>query len=168
MPNHRHATLVLSSAIGCLLSVAVRAESFTGRVVGVSDGDTIKVMREGRAVRVRLAGVDCPEKRQAFGKRAKRYASDLAYDKRVEVEIRDTDRWGRIVGEVILPDGSSLNQELVRAGLAWWYRKYAPKDFELRRLEQVARVFGRGLWADPDPVPPWEFRRKKRKPGASR
>jgi len=105
-----------------------QTDTFTGKVVGMSDGDTIKVMREGRAVKVRLHGIDCPEKKQAFGTRAKRFTSEMAFGMEVEVRVQTTDRYGRIVGEVILPDGISLNKQLVSIGLAWWYRKYAPND----------------------------------------
>jgi len=78
------------------------------------------------------------------------------------VQVRDIDRYGRTVGEVVLPDGRSLNRELVRAGLAWWYQHYAPHDQDLERLEQQARAARRDLWADKDPVAPWEWRRAQR------
>lgn len=139
------------------------ASSFTGNVVGVSDGDTITVMRDGRGEKVRLHGVDSPEKSQAYGQRAKQFTSSLVFGKTVTVEIQDRDRYGRTVGTVVLPDGRSLNMELVRAGLAWWYRKYAPRASQLRALEAEAREAKRGLWADPSPVPPWSYRRHRPK-----
>jgi len=89
-----------------LLSIplfSLAADTFTGKVVGVSDGDTIKVMRQGRAVKVRLHGIDCPEKRQPFGTRAKQYTSHMAFGNEVTVQVKTTDRYGRTVGEVILP-----------------------------------------------------------------
>ena len=138
------------------------AASFSGKVVKVSDGDTIEVMREGRAEKIRLAGIDCPEKKQAFGKAAKRFTLDLAAQKIVTVKVETTDRYGRTVGEVILPDGRSLNRELVRAGYAWWYRKYS-SDTTLGLLESEARSGRRGLWADPNPVPPWDWRHGEKK-----
>lgn len=134
---------------------------FTGRVVGVSDGDTIEVMRAGRAVRVRLQGVDCPESHQAYGTRAKQFTSELAFGKTVAVQVHGTDQYGRILGEVILPDGRSLNRELVRNGYAWWYRRYSD-DAVLQQLEEEARRERRGLWRDKNPTPPWEFRRERR------
>lgn len=137
-------------------------ESFSGRVVAVLDGDTIDVMRDGKAVRVRLAGVDCPEKRQAYGQKAKRFTSRLAFGWTVTVEYRRHDRYGRVIGKVRLPDSRALERELVRAGLAWWYRKYAPRDRDLARLEEKARMARFGLWADPQPVAPWDFRREGR------
>jgi micrococcal nuclease len=135
---------------------------FSGKVVAVKDGDTLEVMKERVAVRVRLYGIDCPEKGQAFGQRAKQFASDLAFGKTVRVIEKDRDRYGRTVGEVILEDGRSLNHELVRAGLAWWYRQYAKKDAELEMLERDARKAKAGLWADVDPVPPWNWRKERR------
>jgi micrococcal nuclease len=140
----------------------VDAEQFTGKVVGLSDGDTLSVLREGKAVKVRLHGVDTPEKAQAFGTQARKLTGDLVFQQIVTVIIRDTDRYGRVVGEVLLPDGRSLNQELVKAGMAWWYRQYAPNDTTLAQLEADARTAKRGLWADAHPVPPWEWRKGQR------
>lgn len=147
-------------AVCLFIPTVVLAESFSGKVVKVSDGDTISVMHRGRAQRVRLHGIDAPEKRQAFGNSAKKFASDLIFGRVVTVQVVDVDRYGRIVGEVILPDGRSLNRELVKAGLAWWYRKYS-KNKSLGELEEDARSARRGLWIDPNPIPPWEFRKKK-------
>ena len=133
-----------------------------GKVVGVADGDTITVLSGRASVKVRLWGIDSPEGGQPYGKVAKRYASDLSYGRLVEVRTKDVDRYGRVVGEVILPGGKSLNREMVRAGFAWWYYDYAKKDLELALLEREARGARRGLWADPNPVPPWAWRRAKR------
>ncbi len=149
-------TLPLFLGIALIASQALAAD-FTGRVVGVSDGDTITVMHSGKGERIRLHGIDCPEKRQAFGKRAKQFTSNLVFAKTVTVQGVDRDRYGRTVGEVLLPDGRSLNRELVRAGLAWMYRRYT-NDQSLSDLEEEARVAGLGLWADPHAVPPWEWR----------
>jgi endonuclease YncB( thermonuclease family) len=144
-----------------LLALPVLArETITGKVVGVSDGDTLTVLVEGRRqVKVRLHGVDAPEAHQAYGSRAKQFTSRLVFGKPVRVEVRDTDRYGRTIAEVFLPDWSSLNREVVRAGMAWWYRRYAPNDRQLAALEDEARRARRGLWADRDPISPWEFRR---------
>jgi len=140
--------LVLVPALG-------HAEQFTGTVVRISDGDTIGVLRGGKEVRVRLHGVDTPEKAQAFGTQARKFTGDFVFQQTVTVDIRDTDRYGRLVGDVLLPDGRSLNQELVKAGLAWWYKPYAPHDTTLAQLEADARAAQRGLWAEAHPVPPW-------------
>lgn len=136
----------------------VFAEDFSGRVVGISDGDTITVMHDGRPEKVRLNGIDAPEKRQAYGNRAKLFVSALAFGKEVRVDVKGQDRYGRSVATVTLPNGRNLNHEIVKAGLAWWFRKYAPKNKELEALETEAREAKRGLWADRDPVPPWEYR----------
>lgn len=112
-------------------------------------------------VRVRLNGVDAPEQHQAFGTAAKRFTSKTVFGKVVTVSPTDTDQYGRTVGDVRMPDGRSLNEELVAAGLAWWYRRYAPRNARLQALEAEARRERRGLWADRDPVPPWEFRKTK-------
>jgi micrococcal nuclease len=112
-------------------------------------------------VRVRLNGVDCPESHQAFGTRARQFTGDLVFGKIVRVEVRDRDRYGRLVGDVFTSGGESLNAELVRVGMAWWYRRYAPKDTKLAALEAEARAAKRGLWVDTNPIPPWEFRNGK-------
>ncbi len=143
----------------CLASGA--SADFSGEVVGVIDGDTIDVKHNGRSERIRLHGIDAPEKSQAFGRRSKRAASDLAYGEDVTVIEHGRDRYGRTLGEVILPDDRSLNQEMVRNGHAWRYRKYS-NDRELDRLERSARQSNRGLWQDDDATPPWEYRKAKR------
>ncbi len=127
-------------------------------MVGVTDGDTITVMHNGVGERIRLNGIDCPEKRQAFGNRAKQFASALVFGKTVTVQDHGRDRYGRTIGDVRLPDGRVLNHELVQEGLAWWYRKYAPDDGTLAQLEADATAAKRGLWADAEPVPPWAWR----------
>ncbi len=140
---------------------SVFAFSFSGKVVKVSDGDTIQVMRDGKAEKIRLAGIDCPEMNQPFGQAAKRFTLDLAAHKMVTVEVETTDRYGRTIGEVILPDGSSLNRKLVEEGYAWWYHRYS-KDKTLGELESKARVKKKGLWSDPHAIAPWDWRRKKK------
>ena len=135
--------------------------SFTGKVVAVKDGDTVDVLRYGRAVTVRLHGIDAPEMNQPFGRGAKQAASRYVFGKAARVEVTDVDRYGRAVGRVEV-QGGSLGQMLVRAGLAWWYRRYAPRDGELERLERQARNARRGLWSRPNPTPPWDWRAQQR------
>ena len=144
--------------------------------MAVKDGDTIEVLpqkflqkkslRSGRAVTVRLHGIDAPETGQAFGQASKQAAFNYAFGRVVRVDVRDVDRYGRAVGEVTVA-GGELNQMLVRDGLAWWYRRYAPRDGELERLEPAAGVLRRALWAEPDPTPPWAWRRQKRTGGGA-
>ncbi|WP_299988288.1 thermonuclease family protein [uncultured Pontibacter sp.] len=133
------------------------------RVVGVKDGDTFELLRNGQTITVRLLGVDTPEKNQAYGQRAKQFASDLAFGKNVRLIEHNKDRYGRTVGTIILPDGRNLNEELVREGFAWHYTAYS-KDKTLANLEADARRFKRGLWQDPNPVAPWDFRKQKPEP----
>lgn len=135
------------------------SEAFSGKVVAVKDGDTVEVMRAGKAVRVRLAEVDAPESRQPYGAQAKKFLSELVFAKTVAVAVTDTDRYGRLVGRLSLEGGVEVNRELVKAGWAWWYKQYS-KDASLGRLQDEARAARRGLWADPAPVEPWLFRRK--------
>ena len=133
------------------------------RVVGVKDGDTFELLRGGQTITVRLFGIDTPEKNQAYGQRAKQFASDLAFGKNVRLIEKNKDRYGRTVGTIILPDGRNLNEELVREGFAWHYTAYS-KDKNLANLEADARRFKRGLWQDPNPIAPWDFRKQKPAP----
>lgn len=138
------------------------AHAFTGQVVSVLDGDTIEVLYNGKAKRIRLQGIDCPEKAQAFGQRAKQAVSALVFSKTVTVETHGHDKYQRTVGTVILSDGTHVNRELVAEGWCWWYQKYAPDDLVLAALEVTAKLAHKGLWVDPSPVPPWEWRKARR------
>ena len=148
-----------------LASVAAAA-TFSGKVVGVSDGDTITVLVNRAPVKVRLYGIDCPESHQAYGTQAKNATSALAFGKVVFVEAIDRDRYGRTVGVVTLPGKVNLNQDLVKQGMAWWYRQYAPSSRDLPKLEDQARRAKIGLWSQPNPIPPWGFRKGGSTPAA--
>ena len=139
-----------------------RAADFTGPVVRVLDDGTTEILHNHHSEHIRLSGIDCPEKGQAFGLLAEHVASDLVFRKEVTLQTHGLDEYGRTIGDVILPDGMNLNQELVRQGLCWWYRKYAPGDTVLEGPEHEAREAKKGLWADPQPVPPWEWRKLRR------
>jgi endonuclease YncB( thermonuclease family) len=118
---------------------------------------------EGRGEKIRVYGIDCPEKRQAFGSKAKQATSTLVFGKVVEVEPVNVDRYGRTVALVTV--GTTLvNEELIRQGLAWVYVQYCERPVceKWRQVEAAALVRKRGLWADPSPVPPWEFRRQEK------
>lgn len=142
-----------------LFPLVARAQDFTGKVVGVSDGDTISVMHKGKAEKVRLNGIDCPESKQAFGQRAKQFTSALCLGDEVTVKGFGKDKYGRTIADVVLGDGRVLNQELLKAGFAWWYREYS-KDKALAKLEREARAAKRGLWHDTASLAPWEYRRQ--------
>jgi endonuclease YncB( thermonuclease family) len=156
--------LVLTCAMFGLVVIAGPIE---GQVVGVSDGVTITILDAQRQQhKIRLAGIDAPEKRQDFGNRAKQSLSDLVFRKRVNIETGKTDRYGRLVGKV-LTDGMDVNLEQVRRGMAWHYKAYereqAPDDRQAyAAAENAARTSRAGLWAMPNPTPPWEFRRAKK------
>lgn len=151
------------AALAALLLFAATAhpQEFRGRVVAVADGDTLTVMKNGAPAKIRLEGIDCPEKKQPFGDRAYMFAFREANNQTVAIRPKGKDRYGRIIGDVILPDGRSLNAELVRLGLAWHYKKYS-SDKNLARLEREARAAGSGLWSQADPTAPWDWRRGKR------
>ncbi len=152
---------------GCallLLAQAAAARDLHGRVVGISDGDTLTLLTgEQEQVRIRLAGIDAPERGQPYGSRARQALSDIAFGKPVRIAVLDTDRYGRVVGRVFA-GAQDANAELVRRGAAWVYRRYS-RDPALLGLEEAARAEGQGLWALPEPerVPPWEWRAAERK-----
>jgi micrococcal nuclease len=160
--TRKAAALVLFGAL-CASAAFGQAASYpfrlVGEVVGVTDGDTIKILQGKRQYRIRLNGIDAPEQKQAYGQKSKEYLAALVFRKKVEVIVRDTDRYGRYVGDVLI-GGKSANAELVAVGLAWHYTAYS-KDANLASLEKAARAGRLGLWADSAPMPPWEFRRKK-------
>jgi micrococcal nuclease len=144
------------------LFVASPCLAFQGKCVGVSDGDTITALTVDKVQhKIRLYGIDCPEKHQDFGQRAKQFTSDMVFSKDVEVDSVDQDRYGRTVGIVTIT-GKSLNEELVKAGYAWVYEQYCKKATlceNLRVLQEQARSNKTGLWSHPNPVAPWDFRR---------
>lgn len=130
-----------------------------GKVVKVADGDTITVLEDRTQHRIRLYGIDAPERRQDFSNRAKQFVSDLVFGNQVRIVKKDVDRYGRIVGIVYVGD-VCVNEELVKDGLAWVYRRYCKTSACIGwlELEAQARAGRMGLWSHPDPVPPWEYR----------
>jgi len=132
--------------------------AWSGQCVGVADGDTIKVIHYGKPEKIRLYGIDCPEKKQAYGKKAKQFTAKLVFKQIVNVKPVTTDRYGRTIAWLYVGD-KSLNKELLKAGLAWHYKRYS-QDEDLAVLEAEARKNKIGLWNDKHPMPPWDFRRK--------
>ncbi len=134
-----------------------------GKVIRIKDGDTFEILINRTPESVRLAHIDCPERGQPFGKAAKQLASDLCFGKDVEVkETSRRDRYGRMIGVVSLRDGTVVNKELVKAGLAWHFVRYS-QDSSYAALEQHARRARDGLWSDPSAVAPWEWRKPRKK-----
>jgi endonuclease YncB( thermonuclease family) len=138
-------------------------DTITGKVVAITDGDTFKLLSKDSIIhRIRIANIDCPERKQPFSKRAKQFTSEAIFGKNVKVEILSTDRYGRYIGIVIYNDSLILNNELVKNGMAWLYIKYSD-DKVLQKLEDEARARKVGLWQDKNATPPWEWRAHKKK-----
>lgn len=146
----------LLAAAFALASLAARAD-FTGKVVAVADGDTITVLRDKEQVKIRLVEIDAPEKAQAFGNKSKQSLSDLCFDKTATLADKGKDRYGRTLA-LVTCNGIDANAEQVRQGMAWVYRRYTSKDSPLYAVEGEAKAAKRGLWADAEPMPPWEWR----------
>jgi endonuclease YncB( thermonuclease family) len=148
-----------------LLASTSLADTLQGRVVGIADGDTVTVLDDSNTqFKIRLMGIDAPEKKQAFGNKSKESLSAMVFNKQVTVEYSKKDRYGRTVGKITV-DGIDANLEQVKAGMAWHYKQYQnEQSVEDRSLyaeaEDQARAETRGLWFDVDPTPPWDWRRQ--------
>jgi endonuclease YncB( thermonuclease family) len=130
------------------------------RVVGVKDGDTVVLLTAAKEeITVRLSEIDAPERKQAFGTVSRTFLSDLIFGKEVKLEKLGTDRYGRTLGFIYLRNGTNVNLEMVKNGMAWQYEKYS-KSAVLKKAQASAKSMKVGLWRDPYPVAPWEFRRK--------
>lgn len=169
-PEARRASAALVGlvlAFGPGFSPAASAERLVGTVVGIADGDTVTVLDSTRTQhKVRLAGIDAPEKRQPFGNRSRQTLANLVFRRQVTVEWNKKDRYRRVVGVVRVGDADA-GLKLVRAGMAWHYTAYAREQSSRDRVlygqaQDDARSSRRGLWADAEPQPPWEFRATQR------
>jgi len=142
-------------------------DPINGRVVGVSDGDTIRVLVNRTEVTVRLEGIDSPESKQSFGNRSKQALSSMVFGRDVVITNTSKDRYGRLLGTVMLGQ-NNINARMIEDGWAWHYKKYN-NDRRLAQLELQAKTAKRGLWVDANPLPPWEFRirqnRENQQPG---
>lgn len=152
---------VLFLALVIFLVAGANAATLRGKCVAVTDGDTIKVLVNNQEIKVRLNGVDAPEKKQPFGTQAKKFTSNFCFGKDVVVYSTGNDRYGRTLGWVYVGN-RSLSREIVSAGFAWWYRQYAPHNLTLQNAETSARTAKRGLWIDPHAIAPWEWRKGQR------
>ena len=149
----------LSLAVALLVPITLSAQTFSGKCVGVSDGDTIKVLREGKETKIRLEGIDCPETGAPFSAKAKKFTSSLVFGKTVTVRVKETDRYGRLVARV-LADGQDVSIALVQAGLAWHYTMYS-SDPALAQADKTARAAQIGIWSLRNPIPPWEVKAER-------
>ena len=142
-----------------ILTISLFSQTITGKVTYVSDGDTIHIVSNNQKYKIRFYGIDTPEKSQSFGLEAKEFTHNKIFGKIVEVEIKDTDRYGRKVGIVHYDKGKDLNFELVQNGYAWWYEQYARNDQQLKMAQDYAERNKLGLWAQSNPVAPWNYRK---------
>ena len=155
-------------ALCLLLAVPAFAApaQFPALVIDVADGGTLTVLTKNKQqVTIRLYGIDCPENGQAFGDSAKQATTDAVYGKNVTVQPLGRERNGRVVAVVLMPGGSSLSEHLVRNGMGWVYARHCKRAdvcVPLWHLELEAKRHRLGLWRDENPVPPWEWRKKKR------
>ena len=155
----RHFFNVLSFAVA-LLPATLCAAQIQGKVIRVLDGDTIEVLQEQQPVRVRLLNIDAPEKKQPFGRWSTNQLKALLAGQSVTVSYTQTDRYGRVLGRVVTANGTEANRQQVLKGAAWVYDRYNT-DNSLPALQREAQTQKRGLWADSNPVPPWEWRHKQ-------
>lgn len=162
-----HFTRILLLTAPLLLANTSTADTLNGRVVGVSDGDTATVLdATNTQFKIRLLGIDAPEKKQAFGNKSKEHLSDLVFNKHVQVEYSKKDKYGRLVGKITV-NGVDANLEQVKAGMAWHYKQYQREQSEADRFtytqaEDHARAEKRGVWVDPEPTPPWDWRKQQK------
>lgn len=151
-------TLLPATPAAAVSAETKDSSSYSGKVVAITDGDTIRVLVGTEQHRVRIEGIDCPEmKGQPFSNAAKKFTSSFCFDKVVSVKVKDVDRYGRDIARVLV-NGKDLSAELVAAGLAWHYKKYSD-DNELAKLENQARADRTGIWSDDQAVAPWEWRK---------
>lgn len=144
-------------------SVSAKKEVILGKVVVITDGDTFKLLKkDSTLIKVRLANIDCPERKQPFSKRAKQFTADAIFGKQVKLEILNKDRYGRFIANVIYDDSLNLSKELLKAGFAWHFVKYS-NDETLQALENKARQNKIGLWQDAEAVAPWDWRSNKQR-----
>jgi micrococcal nuclease len=140
--------------------MGILAAAFLASVIGISDGDTLTVLHERQPIKIRVAEIDAPEKKQPFGTRSKQSLSDLCFGKQAEVFPQKTDRYGRTIARVKC-DGQDASAQQVQAGMAWVYDRYAT-DRALYDIQDEARQAERGLWSDVKPTPPWQWRKSRR------
>ena len=157
------AVVVLASSL--LIAAPPKVvEEFSGKVIAITDGDTIKVLVGKESVTIRLEGIDAPEKSQSFGSKSKDALGTMVFGQTVTVKKTGKDKYGRILGFVFIDD-LDVNAQMIQDGWAWHFKKYNDEE-RLADLEVEARDDKRGLWADPNPLAPWEFRARKKTPEA--
>lgn len=145
-----------------MLNNLIVSKIVEGKVISIADGDTITILTKNKdQIKIRLHGIDCPEKKQPFGMAAKQFTSDLVFGKAIKVKITDTDRYGRSIGIVYLNNSEILNEKILVAGFAWHYKKY-DQNSAWAELENMARKKKVGIWSDPNAIAPWDWRKMEK------
>lgn len=163
--NHMRPVILFVTLLLCGLLFAAPpkfVEEFTGKVVGVTDGDTITVLVNKESIKLRLEGIDAPESGQSFGTKSKQALSEMVFGKQVTIKKTGEDRYGRTLGVVVVGDVDA-NAKMIQDGWAWHFKKYNDED-RLAKLELEARNAKRGLWAEASPLAPWDYRARQKKP----
>lgn len=156
---------ILAIVAAVLALPAVYADTLAGRVVGITDGDTLTLLDVTHTQhKIRLAGIDAPEKNQPFGQACKQSLSDLAYNRTAQIDWSKLDRYGRVIGKVLV-DSQDVNLEQIRRGCAWHYKKYQNEQnlddrLSYAKAEDIAKAGKVGLWVEGGVIPPWEWRRR--------
>lgn len=159
---------LIPAILFALAATTADADIITGRAVGIADGDTITVLAPAKTQhKIRLSGIDAPEKGMPWSQQSKKSLSDMVLGREVTVYWHKVDRYGRTIGKVLV-NGSDVNLAQVKAGMAWHYKQYEKEQpAEERTLyaeaENAARMLKKGLWSDPNPTPPWEWRHARRR-----
>lgn len=159
------ARFLCSLVFVALLPCTALADMIRGKVVGITDGDTVTILDTSNTQhKIRLMGIDAPEKKMPFGQQSKQNLSDLIFNKQVLIEFSKKDRYGRTVGKITL-NGLDANLEQIKAGMAWHYKKYqneqSPEDrLAYAQAEVDARLAKQGIWSNPSPLPPWDWRKR--------
>jgi endonuclease YncB( thermonuclease family) len=153
----KHPDLRALVALCCFISLSVQAETFSAKVIVVMDGDTVMLLRDREKLKVRLANIDAPEKDQPYGKQSRESLQEMVGKRQVQIDTQAVDQYGRIVG-LISVDGRSVNQEQVKRGMAWDYSHFHTNRTYLG-LQSGAQQARRGLWAQDNPQPPWQWRK---------
>lgn len=163
--NHIRPAILFVTLLFCGLLFAASpkvVEEFNGKVVGVTDGDTITVLVNKQSIKVRLEGIDAPESGQSFGTKSKQALSEMVFGKRVTIKKTGEDRYGRTLGFVMVGKVDA-NAKMIQDGWAWHFKKYNDED-RLAKLEVEAREAKRGLWAESTPLAPWDYRARQKAP----
>lgn len=150
--------LVLSLLALIITASISSAQRFPVKVIGISDGDTFTVInRDNLQLKIRVYGIDAPEKKQAYGNKSKQALSALIFGKSIEIDVQSQEKWGRYVAKVYTPDGQDVALLMLQSGMAWHYTRFDQTP-SYAKAQETAKKAGKGLWADKNPVAPWDFR----------